>query len=163
MRLEELKRGLWGYKKDAVFQYITEQEEAFSQKLMEKEVQAQQADQQAQARIQSLERENRELREELGLLRERQDQIAQAILDARASAEALKKESREREEEARAQVRQTLEKELGELDLYRQRVAALRESILGTMAGLEQKTVEMEQQVERLYGDSPAGNLTLFQ
>ena len=58
--------------------------------------------------------------------------------------------------------RQTLEKELGELDLYRQRVAALRESILGTMAGLEQKTVEMEQQVERLYGDSPAGNLTLF-
>ena len=38
MRLEELKRGLWGYKKDAVFQYITEQEEAFSQKLMEKEV-----------------------------------------------------------------------------------------------------------------------------
>ena len=60
--MEELKRGLWGYKKDAVFQYITEQEEAFSQKLMEKEVQAQQAGQQAQARIQSLERENRELR-----------------------------------------------------------------------------------------------------
>ena len=40
MRLEELKKGFWGYRKDAVFQYITEQEESFSQKLMEKEAQA---------------------------------------------------------------------------------------------------------------------------
>ena len=26
MRLEELKKGLWGYRKDAVFQYIAQQE-----------------------------------------------------------------------------------------------------------------------------------------
>ena len=36
MRLEELKKGFWGYQKDAVFQYITQQEEAFAQKIEEK-------------------------------------------------------------------------------------------------------------------------------
>ena len=39
MRLESLKKGFWGYKRDAVFQYITEQEELFSQKMAEKDAQ----------------------------------------------------------------------------------------------------------------------------
>ena len=37
MRLEELKRGLWGYKKDEVIQYLSQQEELFAQKMAEKE------------------------------------------------------------------------------------------------------------------------------
>ena len=36
MHLEELKRGLWGYRKDAVFQYIAQQEEQFAQKMAER-------------------------------------------------------------------------------------------------------------------------------
>ena len=162
MRLEELKRGLWGYKKDAVFQYISEQEEAFSQKMSEKDAQAERAGQQAQDRIQALEQENSELREELARLRELQDQISQAILDARSSAEALKSESRALEECAREQVRQTLEKELSALAVYREKVAALRGTILATMAGMDQKAEELERQVDELREGSPAGNLTLF-
>ena len=67
MRLESLKKGFWGYKRDAVFQYITEQEELFSQKMAEKDAQLDRAGQQAQARIQELEQENRALKEELTL------------------------------------------------------------------------------------------------
>ena len=37
MRLEELKKSIWGYQKDAVFQYITQQEERFAQKMSEKD------------------------------------------------------------------------------------------------------------------------------
>ena len=55
MRLESLKKGFWGYKRDAVFQYITEQEELFSQKMAEKDAQLDRAGQQAQTRIQELE------------------------------------------------------------------------------------------------------------
>ena len=47
MRLEELKKGFWGYQKDAVFQYITQQEEAFTQKMTEKDAQLERTDRQA--------------------------------------------------------------------------------------------------------------------
>ena len=163
MRLEELKKGLWGYQKDAVFQYITEQEEACAQKLAGKDAQLEQASRQAQARIQELERENRTLKEELARLRTQQDQISQAILDARSSAEALKAESRAREEAARATIRQALDRELLELARYREKVAALRETIQSTLTGLEQHAEELEQQAEELYEAAPTGNLTLFQ
>ena len=51
MRIEELKKGLWGYKKESIFQYIAEQEETFSKKLLEKNTQLEQLSQQYQTRI----------------------------------------------------------------------------------------------------------------
>ena len=115
MRLEELKKGLWGYRKDAVFQYIAQQEEQFTQKMTEKDAQMEQRSQQDRSHIQELEQENRTLKEELSRLRAQQDQISQAILDARSSAEALKAESRAQEETARETIRQALERDLAEL------------------------------------------------
>ena len=46
MRLEELKKGFWGYRKDAVFQYIAQQEEQFTQKMADKDAQTEQRVQQ---------------------------------------------------------------------------------------------------------------------
>lgn len=48
MHLDQLKKGLWGYRKDSVFQYIASQEEVFSQKLLEKDAQAEGAARQYQ-------------------------------------------------------------------------------------------------------------------
>lgn len=162
MRLEELKKSIWGYQKDAVFRYITEQEDAFSQKMAEKDALLERTDRQAQARIQELEQENREMKEELGRLREQQDRIAQAILDARASAETMKAESRAQEEAARETVRQTLEKDLAELTRYRDKAASLKKAIQTAMKEMEEQTQEMEQQAQELYEATSAGNLTLF-
>ena len=163
MRLEELKKGLWGYKKDAVFQYIAQQEELFSQKMAEKDAQMEQASRQDQSRIQDLEQENRALKEELTRLRAQQDQISQAILDARSSAETLKAESRAQEEKARETVRQALEQDLAVLESYRQQVADLHRDIQTAMKGLERQTEDMEQRAEELLEAAPQENLTLFQ
>ncbi len=163
MRLEELKQGLWGYKKDAVFQYISQLEDAFSQKMTERDAQVERIIQQDQARIRDLEQENRMLKEDLARLKDRKEQISQAILDARSSAEELRAESLAQEEAARETIRKTLERELAELSVYREKVAALREVIKTAMAGLEQEAEEMERQVEELYEAAPAGDLTLFQ
>lgn len=163
MRLEELKKGFWGYQKDAVFQYITQQEEIFTQKLAEKDAQLERAEQQTQDRIRELEQENRTLKEELSRLREQQDQISKAILDARASAEALKAETCAQEEAAREKIRQALEHDLAELARYREKAADLRKAVQAAMEGLEQQTEKMEQQAEELYEAAPKGNLTLFQ
>ena len=163
MRLEELKKGFWGYQKDAVFQYIIQQEEIFTQKLAEKDAQLERIDRQAQDHIRELEQENRALKEELSRLREQQDQISQAILDARASAEALKAETRAQEESAQEKIRQALGQDLAELASYRERVTDLRKAIRTAIEGLDQQAEKMEQQAEKLYEAAPKGNLTLFQ
>ena len=139
MRLEELKKGLWGYKKDEVIQYLSQQEELFAQKMAEKDAQLEQMNRQAQSRIQALEQ------------------------DARSSAERLKAESRAQEEAARETVRRMLEQDMAVLDGYRQQLADLRLAIQTAMKGLEQQTEAMDQQAEELLGAAPQGNLTLFQ
>ena len=69
MRIEELKKGLWGYKKESIFQYIAEQEETFSKKLLEKNTQLEQLSQQYQTRIEELEAVLRQSQAELSALR----------------------------------------------------------------------------------------------
>ena len=163
MRLEELKKGLCGYRKDAVFQYIAQQEEQFTQKMVEKDAQMEQRSRQDRSHIQELEQENRTLKEELSRLRAQQDQISQAILDARSSAEALKAESRAQEETARETVRLALERDLAELAGYRNKIETLRQTIQAALACMEEQAETMEEQAEKLAAAAPEGNLTLFQ
>ena len=162
MKLEEMKQGLWGYKKDHVFLYIATQEEAFSQKLLEKDAQMERMDQQAQTRIRELEEENSRLREEVSRIRGQYDQISTAILDARASAEALKAETQVQEEAARQTLRQALEQDLSLLDGYRANIKKLRESICATLEELNAQTHQLEQQAASLSEAAPTGNLALF-
>lgn len=162
MKLEEMKQGLWGYKKDHVFLYIATQEEAFSQKLLEKDAQMERMDQQAQTRIRELEEENSRLREEVSRIRGQYDQISTAILDARASAEALKAETQVQEEAARQTLRQALEQDLSLLDGYRPNIKKLRESICATLEELNAQTHQLEQQAASLSEAAPTGNLALF-
>ena len=163
MRLEELKKGFWGYKKEGVFQYLAELEQTYSQKLQERDERSAQAERQAQARLQTMEEENRSLKEELSGLRKQYDQISAAILDARTSAEAMKAETRAQEAAARETVRENLEADLSELERYRERVSALREDIHRALQGLEDQAEVLEQRVSALYEEAPQGNLTLFE
>ena len=57
MKLENLKKGLFGYQKASVYVCIAAIEEEFSNKLMEKEAQAKKEGEQYQIRIQQLEKE----------------------------------------------------------------------------------------------------------
>lgn len=163
MRLEELRKGLWGYRRDDVFKFITEMEDEAAKKLAEQGEAASEAENRAIRRAQELEKENRALRSEVDRLRAQQEQISMAILDARASAEALKAETRAQEEAARAAVRGTMEEELAELRRYAGKLAALRESIRSTLEGLERDVEEAEELVEAAAAASPAANLTLFE
>ena len=159
MRLEELRKGLWGYRRDDVFKFITEMEDEAAKKLAEQGEAASEAENRAIRRAQELEKENRALRSEVDRLRAQQEQISMAILDARASAEALKAETRAQEEAARAAV----EEELAELRRYAGKLAALREAIRSTLEDLDRDVEEAELQVEAAAAASPAANLTLFE
>ena len=161
MRIEELKKGFWGFQKDGVFRFIAQQEEAFAQKLAEKDAQMERRSQQDQERIQRL--ENRKLQAELERFQKQQDLIAQAILDARASADALKAESQAQEAAARETVRLTLDREMREMERYRENIAALREALHAMTKELDRKADQAEEQVKEVYAAAPMHNLTLFQ
>ena len=163
MRIEELKKGLWGYKKESIFQYIAEQEETFSKKLLEKNTQLEQLSQQYQTRIEELEAVLRQSQAELSALRAKQDRISDALLEAQACAERMKMETQAREQAAQEAVRKTLSAEMAELDRYQAKIADLRRYLQQTLQELSKAADRMEQKAAELTGESPAQNLTLFQ
>ena len=163
MWIEELKKGLWGYQKASVFQYIAEQEETFSQKLLEQRTQAEQLSRQYQTRIEALEDALRQAQDELWALRAKQYQIPNALLEAQTCADRMKMETQAREQAAQAAVEKALSAELSELERYQDRIAALRQHIQQTLRTFEQTAEQLEQQARELTAGAPCENLTLFQ
>lgn len=163
MRIEELRKGLWGYRKESIFQYIAEQEEAFSKKLLERDTQAGQLSRQYQARIEELEAALRQSQAELAALRAKQDRISDALLEAQACAERMKMETQAQEQAAQEAVRKTLSAEMAELGRYQAGIADLRRYLQQTLQEFSKAADRMEQKTAELAGDSPAQNLTLFQ
>ena len=99
MKAEELKTGLWGFKKFSVYQYITSLEESFSSKLLEKDEENRAALVREQQRAQELEAELGALRQRYEALKNEQALIANTLLDAQRYAASLKTQA---EEQARA-------------------------------------------------------------
>ena len=162
MRLEDLKKGFWGYQKEAVLQYIAAQEEACSLRLLEKDEQATQASLKAQARIQELEAEVQRLRQELGELRRMRDQIPQVMLDARASAQALQDQMNAQAQVAGDNLRQALDADLAQLARYREQIQALRQSLQEALEGMDRQAQQLQQQAQALEEESPEKDLQLF-
>ena len=160
MRLEDLKKGFWGYQKEAVLQYIAAQEEACSLRLLEKDEQATQASLKAQARIQELEAEVQRLRQELGELRRMRDQIPQVMLDA--SAQALQDQMNAQAQVARDNLRQALDADLAQLARYREQIQALRQSLQEALEGMDRQAQQLQQQAQALEEESPEKDLQLF-
>ena len=66
MESKNLKKGLFGFQQASVFQYISDIEETFSAKLMEKDAQAQKNEEQYLLKIRRIEEEQKEIKEEYG-------------------------------------------------------------------------------------------------
>ena len=158
MRLEDLKKGFWGYQKEAVLQYIAAQEEACSLRLLEKDEQATQASLKAQARIQELEAEVQRLRQELGELRRMRDQIPQVMLDAQALQDQMNAQA----QVARDNLRQALDADLAQLARYREQIQALRQSLQEALEGMDRQAQQLQQQAQALEEESPEKDLQLF-
>ena len=162
MKLEELQKVFLVYKKDGVFRYISELENEYSKKLVEKDVKMSNIELEMKTRIQALEKENDDLRRELDELKGQQDNISMAILDARRSAEEMKERTRVQEEEARETIRKTLNDEMAELERYKNKLYELKKAIKGSLSGLEDQVEELESKVYEIESLSPGNDLTLF-
>ena len=86
MRMEELKRGFWGYQKEGVYRCITSMEEEFSARLMEKDAALAKLEEQYQARVRELEEALARAQEENRAQSRSQAAISEALLRAQLLA-----------------------------------------------------------------------------
>ena len=93
MRMDELKRGLWGYKKDSVYHYIVSIEEKASARLAEKDAKLEKMGAETKRQISELEAAIKALREENATLRENQTTVFSTMLEAQKYAEQLRADS----------------------------------------------------------------------
>ena len=164
MRMEELRAGLFGYRKDSVYQLIASMEEDFSSKLMEKDTQHNRAMQDAQAKIADLEAELRTLREESLSSRRSQDMIAETLVDAQLYAQKLREESAAREQELRDRLQEEARRQSARLSDYARQLTQLRGTIQTLLQELDARAQEAEEQIASAAESAPDPelNLTLF-
>ena len=150
MRMEELKRGFWGYRKESVYRCIASMEEEFSRRLLEKDAKAAQAEEQLQWRIAELEEELRSLQAERDARRREEASISDTLLKAQAYAERLRAETRQLEDQARERLEREAARQAAELDASRERISRLRAAFRSLLEELDRQAEPLELQAEAL-------------
>ncbi len=160
MKLESLKKSLFGYKKTSVFAYISSVEEEFSTKLMEKDAQARKNEEQQLLRIRQLEDELRDVRQQLEKQKDEQLRIADTLLDAQRYADSLKKETEEKEESARQRLAESVEVKQRELDEYGEQIRQVRELVCALLNKTDGEARELELHIKTIRDNMT--NMSLF-
>lgn len=163
MNLDQLKTGLWGYKKSSVYAYITNLEEEFFAKLSEKDSQQKKSEEQYQARIADLEQELRSVREQLAQQQSEKMEIASTLVAATQYGETLRKEAQEKVQEEREEWERALAAMESELDQYHAQIIEIRETLRKFLLDAEEQSQVLEQQVETVQSACPSHNMTLFE
>ena len=163
MKLDQLKKGLWGYQKASVYAYITMAEEEFSAKLAEKDSRHEASEEQYRSRIDALEQELRTVKEQLEQQRSEKLEIASTLLAATQYAETLRREAEETAQKERKDWEQQLAAARRELEQYRTQISHVRELMGTLLRGMDDQARDMEQQVEAVQAVCPSHNMTLFE
>ena len=158
MRLDELKKGLWGYKKEGVYRYIMNLEEESSQKLAEKDekicaITAAMAE--GQSRIGELERTVEALREENTSLKANQSAVFATLLEAQRYAERLREESARREQKAQEELKTKICRQTQMLERYSDRVRQLREVLRDMLVEFDGKAEQTGQALASIQEQDP--------
>lgn len=159
MRLSEIKKGFWGYKKEGISQYIAELEAEVRAKLQEKDEEIRRTEEAAKARTTELEEALRAVRKENEALRAEQASIADALIQAQKYAEQIRKEADEFEREAYARVQAGVDRQRQELEEYAKAADVLKEQLHVLLKDTLGKTEDIQRELNILHDKGPESNL----
>ena len=162
MTLGELKSGFFGFKKASVYQYITNMEEKFSSMLTAKDEEASKAAEQYQQRIDGLEKELNQLREQYEAQRNEQVVIANTLMEAQRYAERMKREAEQKQQEAQRQLEEASAVQNRELERYRGQIQQLRAHFITMLKDMDGTAGRLEEKMEQLQEPGQTQNLSLF-
>ena len=140
MRIDELKKSIWGYKVSDVCQYLSAVESRHAERIAELQEQAAQAEEQAQKRIGELEAELCALRRENEALLEKRQLTFDTLLAAQAYARQAREETRQHEEEARQKVADEAGRQMSELNDYAAKISKMRDDFRALLEELDGRT-----------------------
>ena len=163
MKLEDMKKGFWGYKKESVYRYISAMEEEFSRRLLEKDSQMIQSSEQLQQKIKDLEEEIQRLRQENAEKMKNHLMISDTLVDAQEYASYMKKESQKQEEEAQRKIREKAGEQMKELEKYSRKISQLRNLFLDMIKTMDANAKQAEQSAEDLRSELSVVNMSLYQ
>lgn len=170
MRMDELKRGFWGYKKDSVYRYIVSMEEKASKQLAEKEEKLGQLEAEMKQKIAELEGEGKKqvaeleatlaaLREENAALRENQAAVFHTMMEAQKYADQLRADSAIQSQEAQKRLADAVSQQTQQLEEYLAQVQQIRAVIQERLRGFDGDLKGVEHILTSLIGQAPAFKL----
>lgn len=170
MRMDELQRGFWGYKKDSVYRYIVSMEEKASKQLAEKEEKLGQLETEMKQKIAELEGEGKKqaaeleatvaaLREENAALRENQAVVFHTMMEAQKYADQLRADSAIQSQEAQKRLADAVSQQTQQLEEYLAQVQQIRAVIQERLRGFDGDLKGVEHILTSLIGQAPAFKL----
>jgi len=153
--MDELKKGLWGYRKDSVYHYIVSLEEEASKRVAERDARMDKLETDARQQIAELEAALAALRAENQALRDNQELVFSTMLEAQRYAEQLKADSYHQAKQAQEKLSSAIEQENQQLSGYKKRVEQLRTVIQELLEEFDGKAEEVEKALERLPAQAP--------
>lgn len=163
MRLDELKTGLFGYKKNGVYEYVTSLEEEFSLRMTEKDAQAKKNEEEYQHKINRLEKELEELRHQYEAQKNQQLMIGSTLLEAKRYAASLMQQADLKKQKEYEEWENELSQKKQELNEYHAKIINIREMFCNLLTSMDKKTNELDKQVQILKDDCPSRNMSLFE
>ena len=159
MRMDELKRGLWGYRKDSVYHYVVSLEEKASQRLAEKEARIEKLTAEYKQQLTELEATLKALREENAALRENQAAVFTTMLEAQKYADQLRTESNLQRQQAQERFSSAIQQKTRLLDVYSDQIQQLRVMIKEILKDFEGSLEDVERTTTRLSAHAPSADL----
>lgn len=170
MRMDELQRGFWGYKKDSVYRYIVSMEEKASKQLAEKDAKLAQMEAEMKQQLAELEDKGKKqvaeleatlaaLREENAALRENQTVVFHTMMEAQKYADQLRADSAMQSQEAQKRLSDAVSRQTRQLEEYLAQVQQIRAVIQDRMRGFDGDMRGVEQILTSLIGQAPAFQL----
>lgn len=171
MRMDELKRGLWGYKKDSVYHYIVSLEEKASERVAEKEAKLEQLQAEMKRQREDLEAHNKRqladleatvkaLQVENAALREHQSAVFSTMLEAQKYATQLKADSTRQQQQAEEKLTSAIQKKNRQLGGYLEQVQQLRHMIQEMLKDFDVRLDEVERALTHLPTQAPSMGLS---
>lgn len=159
MRMDELKRGLFGYKKDSVYHYILSVEEKASARVAEKEARLAELEAEMKRQIAGLEATVTALQKENAALQENQSMVLSTMMEAQRYADQLREDSASREQQAQDQLSAAIQQKNQQLDTYRDEIRQLRANIQRMLREFDDRLEDTEHALIRLRAQTPAPEL----
>lgn len=166
MRMDELKKGLWGYKKDSVYHYIVSIEEKASERLAEKDARLEKLEAESKRQLAQMENENKQqvreleavaqaLREENAALRDNQAVVFSTMLEAQKYAEQLKADSERQKQLAQEKFSADIRQKNRQLEEHTGQIRQLRAMIWEMLKEFDGRLEDTERALNHLAACAP--------